>query len=626
MSQQINQSQEIKQFRSAIFELETLNVEERTIEISFSDEEPVLRSEGYEILDHDVSSVDLDRLNAGAGLFLDHDTSIRSQVGQVIRAWIDVAARKGRALIRFGRATLADDVWKNIEAQVFPGVSVGYVILRTQPQSGNTFRVISWLPYEISLVGVPASTNVGFGRSLENDISNKTQSDESRERENTDIENSIQSIKDKKDIFMEEVQEVRSAPVDTTKLINQERKRVADINQLASDFTHIGEIRSMADKAINEGSEVSDFQAQVLTRMKSHQTQSPAFYGSTPVVTDNVEADPKKGFRHFAEFTSSLVSIARRNGINSEIQKRAAPSVFANTNTGADGGFAIPPGFANEILDLGTDETSLLPLTRNTPVTGNNMTFPYNTKQPWSAGVQAYWRQEAAEATQSKAAVDRLQLSLNPLTALCPATDEMLSDQSAMASFLMTNMGRAVNWKINDAILNGTGSDQPLGILQSNGTVEIAKENSQAADSIVSKNILNLYARVFQNGNLVWLVNPDAFPEIAALTLGDRPMWSDNFKDMPNGALLGKQIILTDACQTLGDVGDIVLANMSGYYTISKSEGAQFAESMHLWFDQSITAFRLAFRIDGSPLIQDAITPAKGSNKRGFFATIAARA
>jgi len=142
-----------------------------------------------------------------------------------------------------------------------------------------------------------------------------------------------------------------------------------------------------------------------------------------------------------------------------------------------------------------------------------------------------------------------------------------------------------------------------LGILQSNGTVEIAKETSQAADSIVSKNILNLYARIFQNGNLVWLVNPDAFPEIAALTLGDRPMWSDNFKDMPNGALLGKQIILTDACQTLGDVGDIVLANMSGYYTISKSEGAQFAESMHLWFDQSITAFRLAFRIDGSPLI-----------------------
>ncbi len=90
--------------------------------------------------------------------------------------------------------------------------------------------------------------------------------------------------------------------------------------------------------------------------------------------------------------------------------------------------------------------------------------------------------------------------------------------------------------------------------------------------------------------------------------------------------MLGRQVILTDACKALGDAGDIVLANMGGYYTITKTGGAEFAESMHLWFDQSMTAFRLLFRVAGSPLIQTPVTPANGSNTRGFFATIANRA
>ncbi len=525
---------EAKLVRTALFDISTQNNDERTIEISFSSEEPVLRADGYEILDHSTTSVDLTRLNSGAGLFIDHDTSIRSQVGQIVNAWIDATTRKGRALIRFGRSALADDIWKNIESNVFPGVSVGYVSYKTKAESKNTYRVISWLPYELSLVGTPADINVGFGRSLESDqetVSNP--SEEARERESEEQLILQTNKRNLKKMENQEVQEVRSAPqIDAATLINNERKRMASINDLANGFSHIQDIRSLADNAIASGTEVSDFQGQILSRMKSAQSASPVFHGQGVQVTDNVENDPKKGFRHFAEFTRSIWLKGTGFDVPAEIQKRAAPSVFANTGNGADGGFAIPAEFANQIIDLGTDETSLLPLTRNTPVTGNNMTFPFNAKQPWSAGVQAYWRAEAAAATQTKPVLERLQLQLNPLTSLCPATDEMLSDQPAMASFIQQNMGRAVNWTINDSILNGTGGDRLLGILQSGGTVEVAKEAAQTADTIVAKNILKMYSRVFQNGgNLVWLVHPDAFPEIAALTLGDRPIWSDNFKD-----------------------------------------------------------------------------------------------
>jgi hypothetical protein len=84
-------------------------------------------------------------------------------------------------------------------------------------------------------------------------------------------------------------------------------------------------------------------------------------------------------------------------------------------------------------------------------------------------------------------------------------------------------------------------------------------------------------------------------------------------------------IVLTDACDTVGDVGDLILANMGGYRAITKAGGEEFATSMHLWFDQGVEAFRLTFRMDGEPILASAITPPNSSSTRSHFATIAVR-
>ena len=56
----------------------------RTVQLTFSSEEPYARWWGVEVLDHASGSVRLGRLNNGGALLMDHDS--RDQVGAVVQA------------------------------------------------------------------------------------------------------------------------------------------------------------------------------------------------------------------------------------------------------------------------------------------------------------------------------------------------------------------------------------------------------------------------------------------------------------------------------------------------------------------------------------------------------------
>ena len=67
-------------------------------------------------------------------------------------------------------------------------------------------------------------------------------------------------------------------------------------------------------------------------------------------------------------------------------------------------------------------------------------------------------------------------------------------------------------------------------------------------------------------------------------------------------------------------------AATGGVASPGKAGGAEFAQSMHLWFDQDLMAFRLIFRMDGQPALGAAVSPKNGSSTRSHFATVAVRA
>ena len=80
-----------------------------------------------------------------------------------------------------------------------------------------------------------------------------------------------------------------------------------------------------------------------------------------------------------------------------------------------------------------------------------------------------------------------------------------------------------------------------------------------------------------------------------------------------------------EQCSALGDVGDIILADLSQYLTIEKG-GLQSASSIHVQFVTDETAYRFVVRNNGQPIWNSALTPYKGANDLSPFVTLAERA
>lgn len=407
-----------------------------------------------------------------------------------------------------------------------------------------------------------------------------------------------------------------------------ESRRINDIFAIGEDHEDIGGLQ-LARAAIKDGVSVSDFQTKLLAAKREKSSAAGIQFGAGARAKDNLADDPKRGFATYGEFCADVVRAASGKETSERLVRAA--TTYGNEAVGPDGGYAVPPQFASEIASIAYAQDSLLSLCDNTPVAGNTMTFPKDETTPWgSTGITAAWEGEASQSTPKKPALGESQLKLRKLKVLVAASEELLADASAMSTYITRKCGEAVEWKVNDAVINGTGAGMPLGVMVAASTVSQAKETSQTAATINSANVAKMYGRVIKGpgANLAWVVHPDAINQIMQLVIGDQSIWtppSEGFKSAPNGFLLGRPIIESDACQTLGTVGDIILGNFNGYRAITKAGGAEFAQSMHLWFDQDLMAFRLIFRMDGQPAMAAAVSPKNGSSTRSHFATLATR-
>lgn len=353
--------------------------------------------------------------------------------------------------------------------------------------------------------------------------------------------------------------------------------------------------------------------------------------GGAPMLME----DPKRGFKSFGEFTKAVAAVSTDHHIDERLRfGAAAPSTFGGEGTGADGGFMVPPEFGREVWSLSTslDEGSLVPLTDNMPITGNSMVFPSEETTPWGTdGVRAYWEGEAAAATATKPKLQPNTLRMNKLTALVPVSEELMADAPAISAFLTRKAGESIRYKTNDAIVNGDGAGKPLGIYNSAALIQQAKEASQTADTINANNVAKMFGRMLPGSisRSVWLLNPDAFNQLITMTVGNSPIWTppqSGMRDSPAGRLLGRPVILTETARTLGDVGDIILADFGSYRTLTKQGGIETATSMHLYFDAAAMAFRFIFRVAGQPIVKSAITPPHSAVTKSPYVALAERA
>ena len=343
------------------------------------------------------------------------------------------------------------------------------------------------------------------------------------------------------------------------------------------------------------------------------------------------------GFRSAAEFLSAVIKGSGKGAVaDPRLTRNAAPGSYGSEGSGGDGGFAVPPDFRTAIMEKVMGVDVLLPMTDNQTCSSNGITFPVDETTPWQStgGIQAYWDGEGQQKTPSKPSLGAKTIKLNKVIALVPLTDELLEDAPAMSSYVNRKAPEKINYKVNEAIIRGTGVGMPLGILSSPGTVVVAAESAQAAGTVVFQNIMKLWSSLdpVARINAKWLMNPDVEAQIMSMQFPGTgtavPVYlpPGGLSQSPYGTLLGKPVMPQYACSALGLQGDIIFGDLKNYLTVTKQGGIQTATSIHIWFDYDITAFRFVLRVGGEPWWNAGIVPAQsGALTRGFFATLAAR-
>lgn len=365
--------------------------------------------------------------------------------------------------------------------------------------------------------------------------------------------------------------------------------------------------------------------------------------GRVPAEARDRDLEARHGFRHMGEFASAVYKAQDPSiGIRDKRLDIYGAASGLNQKVGADGGFLVPPSFSTKIWDgLNKEADSLLAMTDSYTVDGESITFPANaetsraTGSRWG-GVRAYWAGEAGQITPSKPAFRQLKLEPQELVVLVYCTDKLLKNSPvALDQYIQRAAVSEINFMTSLAIFSGDGSGKPKGYTKSAAVVSVAKETNQAAKTILELNLAKMWARLHVNAraNAVWFINQDCEAQLDVLSIGVKNIAGTDFVggyqssiyNREKNTIKGRPVMAIEFCETLGTVGDIVLADMSAYATGFKG-GIESAMSIHLRFDYNESAFRFIYAVDGQSWLASALTPFKGSDTLSTIVTLATRA
>lgn len=360
-----------------------------------------------------------------------------------------------------------------------------------------------------------------------------------------------------------------------------------------------------------------------------------------PGARPTVPAQPRDNRWGFQTLGDQAIAVRAATMGNMEAMQRlrpmAAATTYGNEGTGSEGGFLLAPEFAQDIAIKITGEDSLASRVDMMNIGGSSFVAPKDESAPWdqSDGISVGWEGEGTVGNESRGVFKRNTVDLYMLRALVKCTDQLLEDATGLTSYLQRKTPQKFVAKINTAIVAGNGVGMPRGIIGAPGTVVVDAESSQAADTILFENIVNMISRhyVTNSAAVVWLINQNTLPQLMRMRFDKDasspvPVWlpANGLAGQRFSTLGGYPVIPVQACSKLGDQGDIILADMSQYMMIQRTGGMRQDVSIHLHFDQSITSFRFVMRMNGQPWWEVPITPENATETLSPFVTLAARA
>lgn len=341
----------------------------------------------------------------------------------------------------------------------------------------------------------------------------------------------------------------------------------------------------------------------------------------------------------WSSFGEQLQAIVQAGSPDGNRDERLAVS-GGSANVGSDGGYLIQKDFSAEIYKLAYETGQLAGRCRRVGISKNSdgLEIPFveedsrATGSRWG-GVRVYRRAEADTVTASRPKIGKLEFRLEELMGIAYMTERLAQDASAMEDIYKQAFAEEFAFVLDDEIYRGSGVGQCQGLLTAAATIEVAKETSQPADTIVAENVQKMWARCHARHrfNAVWFVNQEIEPQLQGMQIGTGTsahlvyMPAGGLSGAQYGTLFGRPVVPIEHASALGDKGDITLADLSQYMLIEK-DSLRSDVSMHVRFLYDERCFRFIMRVNGGPLWKSAKTPYKGASTLSPFVTLASRA
>lgn len=474
-----------KLYRNFQVKRDQIDADTRTVELAFSSETPAQQWFGTELLDHSPKSVRMARLQSGgAPLLLNHDPD--DQIGVIESASID-SDRVGRAVVRFSKAEQADQIFQDVVDGIRTCVSVGYVVnrmlLEESADDGDTYRVIDWEPYEISIVSIPADPTVGVGRSA-----TQGERDTVIERPDTAPAAPAPATAPAEPATSEhtETPDTSNPPTERIQVMEHndaartgreaEQKRTQDLLALADNYSQFG-ARDMVADYIRNGRTPDQFKDALMEKIVArHSDAREVNIGMSNAEVRQysliraVQATLNGDWSQAGLERAASEAVAKRMGKTPEgfyIPVDAFSRSFAVANANEAGNVVQTTVLGNEFVDVLRNKLILSKLgIRFLGGLTSNIAIP---KKAATANIQSL--AENAAVTPSTVNTSQLQLTPHRVSGQVTYTKQALQQASIdVEAMLRDDMTQTTAVQIENLVINGTGAtSQPRGLLNTAG-------------------------------------------------------------------------------------------------------------------------------------------------------------
>jgi len=317
------------------------------------------------------------------------------------------------------------------------------------------------------------------------------------------------------------------------------------------------------------------------------------------------------GFKSLTEFLASVAAAGYGQGYDQRLEA-TLPHASQGLDSGAGGGFTVPPGFMDDLIMSAQRTNPWLSRRRNITAPGNEVTVPALDDRDRTndyAGLSMPRTTEGATLTESSVTFKARTLRLNKAAELIRVSNELLADSAlSMDSVLTETFARAYSRRQALDTIQGDGVGGPQGVLNSNARYTVSRDT---ASDVKMVDLATMVSRLAPGASPFWLMHPSTIEKVYQLsdTVGNNIIFGNAREGGPQ-QLLGFEVFVTEAAPQLGNAGNVILLDLSNFLYLSRP--LQVEASRDAAFDTDEVLFRAVARDAGMLQFDQQQTDASG--------------